>query len=268
MLTSQSDLFTYARMRTGAARPLSTPNTVLWSFASLVHPWVQMNIWAKFEENLSMRFWDLAFIRVGHHEVTVTSTLNTKIWTVHLWVQVDICAKFQEIPSRCSWYIKLTNNPKTYASGHIYRWRRGITRAETITWVTQIIRLQKMVEAKSLPQGFVRFLSPALCGLLSSGVIFPHGMLLQKDTTTLRIDSTWWRRAKKLSMKDRECPKFGIISHLKKKVTQCNVSTAKQVWRTTTARQQRFNIWTESIQLLTPAHQASPTQRNINIDVS
>ena len=35
-----------------------------------------------------------------------------------------------------------------------------------------------------------------------------------------------------------------------------------------TARQQWFNILTESIQLLTPAHQVSLTQANINIDVS
>ena len=32
-----------------------------------------------------------------------------------------------------------------------------------------------------------------------------------------RIESAQWRRAKKPSVKVRECPKFGIISHLKKK---------------------------------------------------
>ena len=42
------------------------------------------------------------------------------------------------------------------------------------------------------------------------------------------------------------------------------MSTAKQNWSTTTARQQWFNIWTESIQLLTLARQASPTQANVS----
>ena len=43
------------------------------------------------------------------------------------------------------------------------------SRAETITQVTRIIRLQKMIVAKFLPLSFICFLSPALCGLLSSG---------------------------------------------------------------------------------------------------
>ena len=61
-------------------------------------------------------------------------------------------------------------------------------RAETITRVTRIIRLQKMVLAKSLPRGFDQFRSPASCGLLRSGIMFPHGLLRRTHTTKLRIE--------------------------------------------------------------------------------
>ena len=61
---------------------------------------------------------------------------------------------------------------------------------------------------------------------LSSGIIFPHGLLLRTHTTMFRIELAWWRRAKTPSVKDSERPKFGIISHLDKKITKCSVSTA------------------------------------------
>ena len=51
---------------------------------------------------------------------------------------------------------------------------------------------------------------------------------MRTHTTTFRIELAGWRRAKKPSIKDKECPKFWMISHLKKKITKCNMYTAKQ----------------------------------------
>ena len=74
-------------------------------------------------------------------------------------------------------------------------------RAET---TTHVARLQKSLRQK-LSRSFVKFVSRALCDLLSAGIIVPHGPFLRKHTTTFGIQLVRWRRVKKQSVNSREC---------------------------------------------------------------